>query len=252
MNSLYIKGISVILIQFIFIFSAHAQHCKGPHKNDPGCGTTTSGPAATTGVKITSVQIDWLNETITVGGENFSASTTVTIAGTPATVSSQTATQLSVSTIGLPKGNHNLVVDDATSTSSDSMSIYVKSEMVDPTLTGCPCATEWASALGSLWNPTPHVTDCYELSPGGAGNPEDISGTVLTDASDSSVYPQYPIGAAFTEEPNESVCQLTEVNQSSGLPVTTDLVKKRINRLQQGDCHAVLVNNICGNIITIP
>lgn len=253
MNNLYMKGLYLLLVQFIFINSAyaHGDHsvpCSGPHKNDPGCQTAT----ATTAVKITSAQIDWLNETIMVGGENFSGSTTVSITGIPITINSQTATQLVLSTTALPKGNHNLVADDATSASSDSISIYVKSEMVDPTLTGCPCETEWATELNplSLWNNP--VTDCFELSPGGAGNPEDISGTILTNPADPSVYPQYPIGAAFTEDPNESVCQLTEVNQSSGVPVATDLVKKRINRLQQGDCRTVLATNICGTITSVP
>ena len=244
------KGLALLLIQFTFINSAYsAPACKGPNKNDPGCATAA---AAAPPVSINKVQVDWLNEVILVEGANFSGSTTVTIAGAPATINAQTPTQLDIKFPPLTKGNHNLVVSDAPSASSDSLSIYTKSELVDPDLTGCPCETAWAAELGALWNPTTRVTDCYELSPGGAGNPEDIAGTVLTDSTDASVYPQYPIGAAFTEDPNESVCQLTEVDAFSSIPAATDLVKTRINRNQQGACRDILVANICNTVTPVP
>jgi len=243
------KGLALLLIQCIFINSAYsAPACKGPNKNDPGCVSAAAAPP----VSINRVWADWLNEEIIVEGTNFSGSTTVSIAGAPVTINAQTPTQLDVKFPPLAKGNHNLVVSDAPSASSDSLSFYAKSELVDPDLTGCPCEIAWATELGSLWNPPTLVTECYELSPGGAGNPEDIAGTVLTDPTDSGVYPQYPIGAAFTEEPNESVCQLTEVDASSSIPTATDLVKTRINRTQQGDCRNVLAANICGSITAVP
>ncbi|MGR9036763.1 MAG: IPT/TIG domain-containing protein [Gammaproteobacteria bacterium] len=258
MNNISNKVWGLLLMQFIFINSvyAHGDHsvpCSGPHKNDPGCDTVT---VAAPPVSVTSVQIDWVNETIIVGGANFSASTMVTIAGSPATINVQTATQLDVAFTALSKGNHNLVVDDAPSTSSDSMSFFVKSEMIDPALTVCPCedgvTNDWSTELGALWSPpATKATDCYELSPGGPGNPEDIAGTVLTDSTDPSVYPHYPIGAAFTEDPNESVCQLTRVDTASGVPVT-DLVKKRINRQQQSDCRSILDAHVCSSITPVP
>lgn len=248
MNNIF-KGLALLLIQFIFINSVYsAPACKGPNKNDPGCVTAAAAPP----VSVNKVQADWINEVILVEGANFSGSTTVTIAGAPATINAQTPTQLDVKFPPLSQGNHNLVVSDAPSASSASLSFYAKSELVDPDLTGCPCVTAWASELGALWNPTTRVTECYELSPGGAGNPEDIAGTVLTNPTDPSVYPQYPIGAAFTEDPNESVCQLTEVDTSSSVPVPTDLVKIRINRTQQGDCRNSLVANICGSVTPVP
>jgi hypothetical protein len=243
------RGLALLLIQFLFINSvSSAPACKGPNKNDPGCAVAEAAPAA---ISINSATVDWLNEEILIKGENYSGSTTVTIAGVPATINTQTSTQLDVKFPSLPKGNHNLVVSDTTSSSSASLSFYAKGELVNPDLTGCPCATDWYNSLNPLGLYT-QTADCYELSPGGAGNPEDIAGTILTNPTDPSAYPQYPIGAAFTDDPNESVCQLTEVDQISGIPTPTDLVKIRINRAQQGSCHDILVANICNTVTPVP
>lgn len=243
MNNLTIKVLVILLIEFTFLSTAqaHGDHsipCSGPHKNDAGCEVDS---LLVTTLTINRVAIDWLNETIIIGGENLSGTTTVTIAGMGATIGSLSATQLDIPFIALGQGNHNLVVGDGSST--DSISFYLKADMVDPTLTGCPCAGDWATELGGLWGPL--VTDCLEVAPGGSGNPEDIAGTVLTDSTDPSVYPHYPIGAAFTDDPEKSVCQLTEVDGSTGLPLVNDLVKIRINRSQQGACRSELVSNIC-------
>ena len=241
-------GLALVLINLVFINNAYSAACKGPHKNDPGC---VSAAAPAPPITVNRIWADWLNEMIFVEGTNFSGSTTVTIAGTPVPINAQTPTQLEIAFFTLPKGNHNSVLSDAPSASSDSLSFYAKSNLVDPTQSGCPCATDWTNILTSagLW--AKNVT-CYELIPGGPGNPEDISGTVLSNPTDPTVYPQYPIGAAFTADPNESVCQLTEVNESSGIPTATDLVKIRLNRQQQNDCRTILENNICNTIIQVP
>jgi len=254
MKNLTAKILVVLLLEFAFLnaLHAHGDHsvpCSGPHKNDPGCLVA----AVSAAISVNSATVDWLNEKIIVRGENFSASTTITIAGLPATVGSQTAEQIEVpfdaNIGGLPKGNHNLVADDVPSSSTSSISLFVKAEIIDQTLGGCPCELGWSSGLGSLWGE--QLTDCFD-APGGAGNPEDIAGTILSDSTDPTVYPHYPIGAAFTAEPDESVCQLTQVSSPLDPAAVTDLVKTRINRLQQGACRTLLVNNVCNTITTLP
>jgi len=254
MNKLTARILVILLLEFAFLntLHAHGDHsvpCSGPHKNDPGCLVAALSPA----IAVNSATVDWLNEKIIVRGENFSASTTITLAGLPATVGSQTADQIEIpfnaAIGGIPKGNHNLVADDAPSSSTSSISLFVKAEIIDQALVGCPCDTAWSTELGGLWGG--QQTDCFETT-GGAGNPEDIAGTVLSDSTDPAVYPHYPIGAAFTAEPDESVCQLTQVSSPLDLAAVTDLVKTRINRLQQADCRESLVNKVCKTITTLP
>jgi hypothetical protein len=254
MNNLTVKILAIFLMEFTFLgtLHAHGDHsvpCSGPHKNDPVC-LAAPLPAA---IAVNSVTVDWLNEKIIVRGENFSGSTAVTIAGLPATIGSQTADQIEIpfdaAIGGVPKGNHNLVADDAPSSSSSSISLFVKADIIDQALGGCPCGSQWADELTEFWGQK--LTDCFEIT-GGAGNPEDIAGTVLSDPDDASIYPHYPIGAAFTAEPRESVCQLTRVSAQSEPTAVTNLVKTRINRLQQGACRTLLVDNVCKTIMTVP
>ena len=246
MNNLIVKGAVILLMAFAFIgtLQAHGPTCSGHHKNDPEC----VAPPPPVAIEVNIVSVDWLNEIITISGGNFSDSTTVTIAGSPVTISNpHSATQLNIPFFALGTGNHRLVADDVPSSSNDSISFYLKGDMLDPADTGCPCAGDWETELNSvsLWNLDTQVTDCLIVTPGGAGNPEDIAGTVLTDSTDPSIYPHYPIGAAFTADPEKSVCQLTKVDDSTGIPTVSDLVKIRINRLQQSACRTVLVDNIC-------
>jgi len=254
MNRLIVKIMVVLLMEFTLLntLHAHGDHsvpCSGPHKNDPGCLVSALAAA----ISVNSATVDWLNEKIIVRGDNFSNSTTVTIAGIPATIGSQTANQLEIpfdaAIAGLPKGNHNLIADDGPSSSSSSISLFVKADIIDQALGGCPCESGWSTELGSLWGQK--LTDCFDIA-GGAGSPEDIAGTVLTDSTDPAVYPHYPIGAAFTAEPDESVCQLTRVSTPLDPAAVTDLVKTRINRQQQGICRTSLVNNVCNTITTAP
>ena len=255
MKKLFIKSTIIFFMGYSYIglLHAHGDHsapCLGPHKNDSECAVAPPAPAT---VSINSAQVDWLNEKIIVKGENFSADTTVTLAGIAATVENWTANQLDVAMdsaiAGTPKGNHNIIVDDVPSSSSASISLFAKALIIDKTLAGCPCESSWSTTLGVLWNPVTKTVECAEIS-GGTGTPEDIAGTVLSDPTDSSVYPHYPIGAAFTTEPSESVCQLTQVDNTAPLPVT-DVVKERINRQQQGECRTVLASNICSTINTV-
>jgi hypothetical protein len=255
MNRVAIRMLAILLMGFAFQgkLLAHGDHstpCSGPHKNDPEC--IAPAPAAPSAISVNSATVDWLNEKIIVGGENFSASTTITIAGLPVTIGSQTADQIEIpfdaAIAGILKGNHNLVADDAPSASTSSLSLFITAEIIDQALTGCPCLPVWSAALASWGAPS---AECYEIS-GGAGSPVDIAGTVLTDTADPTVYPHYPIGAAFTAEPDESVCQLTQVSSPLDPAAVTDLVKIRINRLQQGACRAELAANVCDTITPLP
>ena len=255
MNKLFLKSLVVFIMGYSYsgLLHAHGDHsapCLGPHKNDPVCAVTLAAPA---GVSIYSAQVDWLNEKIIVKGENFSADTTVTIAGIAATIESWVANQLDIpmdsALAGIPKGNHNIIVDDIPSSSSASISLFSKASIIDKTLAGCPCEGNWSTALGGLWNPVTKTVDCTEIS-GGPGDPKDIAGTILSDPADPGVYPHYPIGAAFTADPSVSVCQLTEVDVTGPTSII-DLIKERINRQQQGECRTVLANNICNTINTV-
>jgi hypothetical protein len=254
MYKLTLKILIALLMELVMIntLHAHGDHsvpCSGPHKNDPGCLVAAVSPA----ISVNSATIDWLNEKIIVRGANFSADTTITIAGQPVTIGSQTADQLEIpfdaAIAGIPKGNHNLIANDTPSSSTGSMSLFVKAEIIDQDLAGCPCDADWISELGTLWGQG--LTDCFEIS-GGAGNPEDIAGTILTDSTDPAIYPHYPVGAAFTDDPDKSVCQLTRVSSTLDPTAVSDLVKTRINRQQQGACRTTLVNNVCGTITPLP
>jgi len=255
MNKLFIKSAVIFFMGYssIGLLHAHGDHsapCLGPHKNDSGCAAPALAPAE---VSVNSTQIDWLNEKIIVKGENFSTDTTVTVAGIVATIENWTENQLDITMdsaiAGTPKGNHNIIVDDLPSSSSASISLFAKALIIDKTLVGCPCEVGWSTELVSLWNPATKTVDCVETS-GGTGAPEDIAGTVLSNSTDSSVYPHYPIGAAFTAEPSKSVCQLTRVDNVGPIPVT-EVIKERVNRQQQGECRAVLASNICNTINTV-
>ena len=255
MNDLIVKGLAILLMEFTFMgtLQAHGDHsipCSGPHQKDPECEVVAATPSA---VLINSARVDWLNEKIIVKGENFSVDTTVSLAGIPATIDSRTVDQLEIPfdnvIAGTPMGNHNLVVVDIPSSSSSSISLFVKAGLIDQALTGCPCETGWSTELGSLWNPAPKTTECIEIT-GGTSGPVEIAGTILSDPTDPGIYPHYPIGAAFSAEPNDSVCQLTQVNTLT--PTVIDLVKIRINRLQQGDCRTALANNVCNTITPVP
>lgn len=220
--------------------------CTGPNKNDPGCNTTTATPSS---IVVNSAQVDWLSEQIVVNGENFSADTTVTIAGISATISNRTSTQLFIpmdsAIAGTFKGNHKIIVDDLPSASSSDLSLFVKAPLIDSSLSGCPCEGTWSTELGDLWNPATKTAECIEVN-SGPGGTQDIGSTVYSDPNDLTVPPNYPIAAAFSTEPTESVCRLTRIDNSAN-PVT-DIVKKRINRQQQSDCRAVLANNVCATI----
>lgn len=254
MNHVTMKILVIFFMGFTFLgqLHAHGDHskpCSGPHKNDPTCIAPPPSPA----ISVNSATVDWLNEKIIIGGENFSASTTITIGGLSATVASWTANQIEipfdVAIAGTLKGNHNLIANDGPSSSTSSLSLFVKAAIIDRADAGCPCETDWSTELGILWGP--QLTDCIEIA-GGSSNPVDIAGTILTDSTDPSVYPHFPIGAAFTAEPNESVCQLTRVSTPLDPTAVTDLVKTRINRLQQGICHTALANNVCNTITPAP
>jgi hypothetical protein len=254
MNKITVKILVAFLVELAMIntLHAHGDHsvpCSGPHKNDPGCLVSELSPA----ISINSATVDWLNEKIIVRGTNFSASTTITAAGRPVTIGNQTADQIEIpfdeAIAGIPKGNHNLVANDAPSSSTSSMSLFVKAEIIDQALAGCPCESSWSGELGAFWGQG--LTDCFEMS-GGVGNPEDIAGTILTDPTDSAIYPHYPVGAAFTDDPDKSVCQLTRVSSALDPTAVTGLVKARINRLQQGACRTTLVDKVCATITPLP
>jgi hypothetical protein len=256
MNQISMKLLLIVFLGLACVgkIHAHGNHsvpCSGPHKDDPGCDVVPPPPDP---ISINSTSIDWLNEKIIISGQNFSASTTVSIGGLPATIGSQSVNQIEIpldaAIAGIVKGNHNLVIDDLPSASSSAISLFVKAELINKDATGCPCGVVWATELAGLGWGTPG-TNCFEIA-GNPGDPVDFTGTILTNPVDPAVYPHYPIGAAFTAEPEESVCRLTRVTSPLDPEAVADLVKIRINREQQTSCREEMALNVCNSITPIP
>lgn len=242
------------LLLMFQIEATAAPACKGANKNDPGCPDAVEPPpepvSAVSAAIVDSVSVDWINQQLIVRGTGLAAVTAFSIGSSvPLATANVTDTLLDIpfntafaSAVTL-KGNYVLKADGA-----DVISIYFKSEVVDPAATGCPCSTEWATSLGGLWGS--QETQCLEIEGPGVNDAADISGTILTDPNDPSVYPQYPIGAAFLpSDPVGSTCRLVQVD---GDATVSDLVQVRINEGQQAACAATLKTNICASSTPAP
>jgi hypothetical protein len=231
-----------------------APACKGPNKNDPGCDTTSAPeePAAEPAVAglIDSATVDWSNQRVRVRGSGLSGVAQFTIGGSAVLAeANESDTQLdllfdaAMAAAVTLEGSYALKADGA-----DVISIYFKSQVVDPAATGCPCETDWTEELGGLWG-TPQ-TECVEILGPGSNDVADIAGTVLTDYTDPTVYPQFPVGASFTPgDPVDSSCRLVRID---GDATTTELVNIRVNESQQADCAASLKLHVCASILPGP
>jgi len=218
-----------------------APACKGANKNDPGCPGAVVEAAP--GTSVSSATVDWYNQKVVVRGTTLDTVVAFTLGGS----GTLTTAGVTATAVDLPfdptvagevteAGNYALSVDGAV-----ALSVYFKSQVVDPGATGCPCGTDWATELGGLWG-TP-TSDCLQITGGGSNDPADISGTVLTDPNDPAVYPHFPIGAAFYPgDPVNSVCRLVQVN---GDATVSELVNFRINENQQAECATLLQANVC-------
>ena len=246
-----LRGLGAVL----FLLAIHlpmamaAPPCKGPNKNDPGCGE--EAPAVDP-VVVDSVTVDWLNEELTVRGSGFTGATSFTLgtSAVPLPTTDVTATLLNIpfntdiAAEVITQGNYKLEADG-----TEQLSVFIESQIIDPAATGCTCELDWASELGLLWTDPPQA-DCLEIEGPGANDIADISGTVLTDPADAAVYPHYPIGASFYPgDPDSSVCRLVQVNADA---TAVDLVNLRINENQQADCAAALIANVCATVTPLP
>jgi len=230
-KNLILKGLCVFL--FLFAYQASVQAapaCKGPNKNNPGCGEETA-PVVAAAV-VDSVTVDWFNQALIVRGSGLAGATTFVLGNSAALgVASVADTELDIpfstdmATEVTSQGNYNLVVDGTV-----QLSVFMESLVIDQSATDCPCETDWASELGSLWGPPLNTTDCLETA-------HDIAGTI--DDTDFS----FVIGASFSADPDSSVCRLVQINKADAS--TEDLVNLRINENQQADCAAVLNTYIC-------
>jgi hypothetical protein len=229
--------------------------CKGSSKSDPGCEEPVQPPAESAAA-VDSVTVDWFNQALVVRGSGFSGLTEFLLGGNPTLLATANVTD---SVVELPfdatlaaeattQGNYNLWVDGAI-----VLSVYIEAAILDPAATGCPCEADWAIGLGNLWDPVDPPgknTDCYEIEGLGSNDLADISGTVLSNAGDPTVCPQYPIGASFYPgQPNDSYCALVQVNGDAS---TSELVNLPINELQQADCADALYLNVCGTVTPLP
>lgn len=219
--------------------------CQGPNKNDPGCNDPPPPPPLTV---VNSASVDWVNQRITVRGESLDLATEFSLGGgaviTPLDVAPQEV-NLPFSTAvadAVPiKGNYQLNIDG-----TDVLSLFVKSQIIATSATGCPCENAWSSELAGLQQ----APECIEISGPASPDTADIAGTIYTDPNDPVVYPQYPFGAAFIpSDPVNSVCRLVQVN---GDGTTSELVNFRINEIQQEECATILRNNYCATTTPLP
>ena len=241
-NNVVVKGLSVLLFMFALpsaVLAAPPGPCEGPNKNDPGCpGTEVLAVPV-----VDSVTVDWFNEKFVVRGNGLTAvSFLLGSNATPLGTANVTDTELDIpfnSDIAdevLTEGNYGLAVDGTV-----QLSVYIESQVVDPGASVCPCTSDWADELAGLWGP--NNTDCLEVTGTGDNDIADISGTILSNSPDPTVYPYFPIGASFYPgDPDSSVCRLVQVNADAS---TVELVNMRINENQQEDCAAQLTLNVC-------
>ena len=247
-KNILFKGLAVLLFIFAIQSSLEAAPaCKGQNKNDPGCEAPVEEPVdepVADPLMVDSVTVDWLNEKLVVRGSGFSGSTSFLLgsSATPLSTTDITASELDIpfdSVLAaevMSQGNYSLDVDGTV-----EISVYVESQIIDPGDTGCPCLADWSTELGVLWGP--ENTECLEIVGILTNDPADIAGTILTDYTDASVYPHYPIGASFYPgDPDNSTCRLVRVNADASVD---ELVNLRINEAQQEDCAILLQANVC-------
>jgi len=244
MKNFIFKGLVVLFFIFAIQTSVQAAPaCKGPNKYDAGCPDAAAAEPALAPVVVNSVTVDWANEKLVVRGSGFTVSTSFLLgsSATPLVKSGVTDTELdipfnAVMQAEVPsQGNYKLDVDGTV-----QLSIFIESEIIDAADTGCPCAADWATELGLLWDPVERVTACYEITQPGAA---DISGIILSGSS------SYPIGAAYYgDDPDSSVCRLVEVDGSA---TVVDLVNLRINVGQQAECAMEIENKVCDTVTTV-
>lgn len=221
--------------------------CKGPNKNDPGCNEPPPPPPPV--MVVNSAAVDWPNQQITVRGDGLDTAVNFSLGGSA--LNDVDLDIVNANEVNIPfntdvanaitsKGNYQLNIDG-----TDVLSLFVKSQIISTTAIGCPCETGWAAELNTLRAP-----ECLELPGPDPLDNADIAGTVLSDSSDSSVYPHYPIGASFLPaDPNNSVCRLVEVNEDAS---TNELVNIRINETQQEECATIVKNTYCDATVTLP
>jgi hypothetical protein len=247
-----IKGVGFGLLFLSFGTAAlAAPPCKGPNKNDPGCGGEEPPVEAVGAAVVDSITVDWLGQALIVRGADLDTVAAFGLAGNAGPLPTQnvTPTQLEIPfDAGLAAevagaGSYAVTADGAS-----VLTVYIEAGIVDPAATGCPCEAGWVAALGAAWG-VPE-SECLEIEGPGANDPADISGTVLSDPTDPTVYPHYPIGASFYPgEPLASSCRLVQVD---GDATQTDLVNVRINEIQQADCRTTLALNVCQTITPLP
>ncbi|MBL4781559.1 MAG: hypothetical protein JKX92_04900 [Porticoccaceae bacterium] len=245
-----VKGLGTLLVMLVVASAVRAAPpgpCEGPNKRDPGCPGTEVQAAAV----VDSVTVDWFNQLLRIRGSGFVAGgggTSFLLGGNlnPLVTSNVTDTRLDIAFSSvmadevLAAGNYSLTVDDLV-----QLSVYIESQIIDPTATACPCSGDWLAELDTL---TPSLwggndTQCIEIEGPGTNDVADISGTLITDPLDNSVYPHYPIGASFHPgDPDNSVCRLVQVNADASI---SELVNKRVNEATQAACAEVLKVNVC-------
>ena len=243
-----------VILALTHSWALGAPSCKGQNKNEPGCPgaieptptptpTPTPAPILPGAPVVHSTTVDWANEKIILRGSGLDAVTTFTLGGSALVdigAVSPTEVELRFDDIMAGEvtgaGSYSLKADGV-----DVISIYAIASVVSRTAAGCPCEPDWSAGLGALWGADPNQTACYTVTGPGVA---DLAGTVLTDPSDPTLYPQYPIGASYyATDPVSSSCRLVQINDSD--PFQQEVVNIRINADQQIACAEAMQTSVC-------
>lgn len=231
--------------------ASSAPACKGPNKYNAGCPDASTAPApeepapAAAPVVVDNATVDWFNQKIILRGNGLDGAAQFILGGSSPLIPDSVADAVAEFNFNSAlagevdrAGNYVLKVDGVS-----VLSLFIKSEVIDPGASGCPCAVDWANELSALglWVQS-DTTQCLEIPGPETNDLADIAGTILSDP-ENPVAPQYPIGAAFVPgDPISSVCRLVRVNSDGS---QSDLVNLRINEGQQASCAETLKTNVC-------
>ena len=159
-------GLTFIFPLAIFLDTAYsAAACKGPNKNDPGCpGEEVAAPApAPDSVIVENATVDWFNQKITLRGTGLTGATDFVLGGgAPLTPSSVADTVVDINFDADiagevdRAGNYLIKVDGV-----NVLSLFFKSQVIEPAATGCTCDVPWANALVGYWGSLD--TQCLEI-----------------------------------------------------------------------------------------
>lgn len=230
---LLFNRLAILAISLSLFGSAHADHCKGQHKDFPECSSVSV--AATT--IVDAALIDRANNQMTFLGSGFSGTTSVDHAGNSLTniTVNGTGTELYVpfetvfSTAVQKAGTYIFAIDGS------DVTVYIDGAIPNTSL-ACPCTSDWGFQFNNpagILVSIDAVNECVEAGTQISTTLSEIDQTVFSD------YPKYIVGAVF-DGTSSSECSTTKVDSSGSLTTPT---KFPITSSQQSDCAGVMKAN---------